>query len=81
MTPGEITSVVVASLGGVSAISSGVWYLARLSGTITNGVTRLEDDVHLIKDQTTKISDSMTGFRIQISEHDRRISAIENYEE
>lgn len=78
MTPGEITSVVVASLGGVSAISSGVWYLARLSG----GVNRLEDDVHLIKDQTTKISDSMTNFRITISEHDRRITAIENeYEE
>ena len=78
MTPGEITSVVVASLGGVSAISSGVWYLARLSG----GVNRLEDDVHLIKDQTTKISDSMTNFRITISEHDRRITSIENeYEE
>lgn len=78
MTPGEITSVVVAGVGAVSAISSGAWYLARLSG----GVNRLEDDVHLIKDQTTKISDSMINFRIQISDHDRRITAIENeYEE
>lgn len=74
MTPGEITSAIVASLGGLSAISSGVWYLARLSG----GVNRLQDDVHLIKDQTTKISDSMINFRIQISDHDRRITAIEN---
>lgn len=78
MTPGEITSVVVASLGGVSAISSGVWYLARLSG----GVGQLRDDVTTIKDQTTKIGDSMTNFRITISDHDRRITAIENeYEE
>lgn len=78
MTAGEITSVVVASVSAVSLFSSGVWYLARLSG----GVNRLQDDVHLIKDQTTKISDSMTTFRIQISDHDRRITAIEHeYEE
>jgi hypothetical protein len=78
MTPGEITSVVVASLGGVSAISSGVWYLARLSG----GVNRLEDDVAEIKAATSTISDSVTNFRFTISDHDRRITAIENeYEE
>jgi len=77
MTPGEITSIVIGGLAGTGTLCSGVWYLARLSG----GVGQLRDDVTQIKDTTSAISDSMTNFRITISDHDRRISAIENYEE
>ena len=78
MTPGEITSIVIGGLAGTGTLCSGVWYLARMSG----GVGQLKDDVTTIKDQTTKIGDYMTNFRITISEHDRRITAIENeYEE
>jgi hypothetical protein len=77
MTPGEITSIVIGGLAGTGTLCSGVWYLARMSG----GVGQLKDDVTTIAEQTTKIGDSMTDFKIKIQDHDRRISVIENYEE
>ena len=77
MTPGEWIALIFGGGATLAAVGSWVWWLSKMN----SGVSQLKGDVTTIATQTTKIGDSMTDFRIKISDHDRRISAIENYEE
>jgi hypothetical protein len=69
----DITSVVVAVLGGIASLCAGVWWLSRLS--VNTQQTR--QDVTEIKASTKQISDAMIGFQHIITDHDRRIKQLE----
>jgi len=77
MTPGEIVSLAIALVAGIGTLCSGAWWLSKMS----SGVGQLRVDVTEISATTTKTLDSVSEFKLQIHDHDRRISVIENYEE
>jgi hypothetical protein len=78
MTPGEITSIVIGALTGTGALCSAVWWLSKMS----SGVGQLKTDVTQISATTTKTLDSVSEFKLQIHDHDRRLTRLETeYEE
>ena len=70
---GDITSLVVAILGGVGTLCAGVWWLSRLSMSCT----QTSRDVQDIKATTNKISETMINYQHILIDHDKRITNLE----
>jgi len=78
MTPGEIVSLAIALVAGIGTLCSGAWWLSKMS----SGVGQLKTDVTQISATTTKTLDSVSEFKLQIHDHDRRLTRLETeYEE
>ena len=69
----DITSVVVAVLGGLGSLCAGVWWLSRLSGN----TSQTREDVTEIKVSVKKISEAMITYQFMINDHGKRISHLE----
>jgi hypothetical protein len=69
----DITSLVVAILGGIASLCAGVWWLSRLSMSCT----QTSRDVQDIKATTKTISDNMISYQHILTDHDKRIKTLE----